>query len=99
MFGIDWTVRVGDLLVIGGFITAIITLFSMQKSDIRVIRHDLKYVQEHLATLNESFTQLGQILTQVAVQDSRLGMMEKSIDELRHGQGFVRLSKTHLTEN
>jgi hypothetical protein len=39
--------------------------------------------------LGEAFTQLGNILTKVAVQDERLNQMAKTIDEMRHGQGFV----------
>lgn len=60
------------------------------RSDIRVIRHDLSFVEKGLQNLNEAFSQLGTILTQVAVQDNRLGMMEKAVDELRHGQGFIK---------
>jgi hypothetical protein len=34
--------------------------------------------------------QLGSILTQVAVQDTRINRIETDIVELRHGKGFVR---------
>lgn len=55
-----------------------------------VMSHDLKRLEQGLIVLNEAFTQLGKILTQVAVQDNRIIMLEKYIDELRHGQGFVK---------
>lgn len=61
-------------------------IYSM-KSEILSIRADLSNLKDAQKTLNEAFTQLGRILTQVAVQDSRLNMFEKRLDELVHGQG------------
>lgn len=86
----DWTISVGNIIQIGTFIGTCIWMFLSMRSDIRVIRHDLSFVEKGLQNLNEAFSQLGTILTQVAVQDNRLGMMEKAVDELRHGQGFIK---------
>lgn len=68
---------------------AAITFVLSIKSDVRIIRHDLRHLEEKQSMLNEAFSQLGKILTEVAVQDARLHMLEKSLDEIRHGQGFV----------
>lgn len=61
----------------------------VMRSDLRILRSDLEHIERRQSSLNEAFTQLGTILTQVAVQDNRIHMLEKNIDELRHGQGFV----------
>lgn len=87
---IDWSISVGNLVEISTLVGAAITMFYAMRSDIRVLRHDFRFIEQKVETLNESFTQLGTILTQVAVQDSRLGMIEKAVDELRHGQGFIK---------
>lgn len=86
---IDWSVSVGNLLqmlviVIGG-----ISVFFTLRADVRIMRHDMNNMKERQDALNEAFKQLGNILTQVAVQDQRLVQMKNEIDELRHGQGFI----------
>lgn len=86
---IDWTVSVGNILQVIAFIGAGLAMFFAMRADIRVIRHDLSNIKERQNILNEAFTQLGNILTKVAVQDERLNAMAKDIDEMRHGQGFV----------
>jgi len=39
--------------------------------------------------LMDSVQQLNAILTKIAVQETRLNMIEKDIDEIRHGKGLV----------
>ena len=55
-----------------------------------IVKHDIHYLQESHKSLTEAFRQLGKVLTQVAVQDNRIHIMEKRLDELAHGQGFVK---------
>lgn len=86
---IDWTISFGNLLQIAAILGGGLTMFFTMRADIRVLRNDVQYIEERMNTLNEAFTQLGKILTQVAVQDNRLGMIEKSVDEIRHGKGFI----------
>lgn len=83
--GIPW----GQVMQTAVWAVAAIAFVLTIKSDVRVIRHDLRHLEEKQTVLNEAFSQLGKILTEVAVQDARIHMMEKYIDELRHGQGFV----------
>lgn len=59
------------------------------KSEISLIKADLSHLQDSQKALTEAFSQLGKILTQVAVQDTRINMIEKKVDELSHGQGYV----------
>lgn len=87
---IDWTVSVGNLIQIFSIIGAGLTMFFAMKSDLKVLRHNIKHIEQRQEAFNEAFRQLGTILTQVAVQDSRLSMMEKWIDELRHGRGLIK---------
>lgn len=88
MFQIDWPIVV-NLLQVVSILGAWIWMFLSMRSEIRILRHDIKGLEKAQILLNEAFTQLGSILTAVAVQDTRLAMLEKHIDELRHGQGFV----------
>lgn len=85
-----WGPLLQTVVVVGSVIGFV---YSM-KSEILSIRTDLSNLKDAQRTLNEAFTQLGRILTQVAVQDSRLNMFEKRLDELVHEQDFVRQRKT-----
>lgn len=59
------------------------------RGELGLIRRDIVYLQESHRSLTEAFNQLGRILTQVAVQDQRINMLEKRVDELAHGKGIV----------
>lgn len=59
------------------------------KGDINIVKNDIRYLQDSQKALAEAFSQLGKILTSVAVQDTRLTMIEKKLDELAHGHGYV----------
>jgi hypothetical protein len=86
---IDWTISLGNLLQIGAFVVVGIGAFFAVRSDIRVLRHDVQKIDLRQDGLQTTLTNMSTVLTTVAVQDTRLTMAEKTIDELRHGQGFV----------
>lgn len=66
--------------------------FYALRNDINSLKHDISSIKDAQRALSDAFTQLGSILTKVAVQDTRLNMLEKKIDELSHGQGFVKIN-------
>ena len=86
---IDWTISIGSLLQIGAFLAAGVGAFFALRSDIRILRHDMKNVQQEQIALGENLAQLTNVMTTLAVQQVRLDRAEKTIDEMRHGQGFV----------
>jgi hypothetical protein len=85
----DYTISIGNIIQIGAFIGTIVWMFLTMRADLGILRHDIQNIERRQDSLNEAFTQLGSILTSVAVQDNRLHMVEKNIEELRHGQGFI----------
>lgn len=64
--------------------------FFALRNEISSLRTDIKYIQDNQKMLQEAFAQLNGILTKVAVQDARLNMIEKKIDELSHGKGYIQ---------
>jgi prefoldin subunit 5 len=95
----DWTINIGNIVqtitMLGGGFYIVLSM----RGDIRVLRHDVNYLKQTQTALGEAFRQLGTILTQVAVQDNRISMIEKSVDEMRHGQGFIRTIRTSFAKN
>ena len=86
---IDYSISIGNLLTIVTVIASTLGFVYNMKGDIKLVQNDLGHLEESQKALAEAFTQLGRILTAVAVQDTRIGMVEKKMDELAHGQGFV----------
>lgn len=86
---IDFSVSLGNILTILSVVGSVMALLYSMKGDISIVKHDIHYLQESHRALSEAFSQLGKVLTQVAVQDNRLNMIEKKIDELAHGKGMV----------
>lgn len=86
---IEYTVSLGNILTIITVVGAVMTFIWNMKGDINIVKNDVRYLQESQKALTEAFSQLGKILTAVAVQDTRINMIEKKMDELAHGHGYV----------
>ena len=86
---IDWTVNVGNLLQIAVVVGGGMWVFQSLRADVRIVKTEIDNLTKRQDQLGEAFKQLGDILRQVAVQDQRIVQLDKIVDELRHGQGFV----------
>lgn len=86
---IDYSISIGNIVTILTVVGSVIAVIYNMKGDIAIVKHDINYLQQSHRALTEAFTQLGKVLTQVAVQDQRINMVEKRMDELSHGKGFV----------
>jgi DNA repair ATPase RecN len=86
---IEYTISIGNILTIITILGSVIGLVYNMKNDVSLIKNDIFHLQKSQEAMTEAFAQLGRILTQVAVQDNRLNMMEKRLDELAHGKGIV----------
>lgn len=84
-----WGIIIQSISIVGSGLAAGISMFWAMKNKLILLGNDIKRIERGQDALSEAFKQLGSILTQVAVQDARIAMMEKNIDELRHGQGFI----------
>lgn len=85
-----------QLAQIVAYIVVGIVFVVMIKADIRVILHDQKVMKDRQDSMSDNVKALTAILTQVAVQDSRLNRIENDIGELKHGKGFVADSEYNL---
>lgn len=87
---IEYTVSVGNILTIISVVGAAMAFIYTMRNEISLVKSDVRHLEEGQRSLAEAFSQLGKILTQVAVQDNRINMIEKRFDELSHGRGFIR---------
>lgn len=87
---LEYTISLGNILTILSVVGAVMTFIWTMRGDINIVKNDIRYLQDSQKALTEAFSQLGKILTSVAVQDARISMIEKKMDELAHGDGYVR---------
>lgn len=85
----DWIPIISPALQVIIMASTVMAIFFGLRGEVRVLRHDVQHLEDRFGQLAESFKQIGSVLTQVAVQDTRLSMIEKHVDELKHGRGFV----------
>lgn len=85
----EFTITLGNVLTIISVVGAVMTFIWTMRGDINIVKNDIRYLQESQKALTEAFSQLGKILTSVAVQDARISMVEKKMDELAHGHGYI----------
>lgn len=86
---IENSISWGNILTIVSVLGSVSAFIWSLKSEVGIIKRDIDYLQASHKALTEAFNQLGKILTQVAVQDQRINMLEKRVDELAHGKGLV----------
>lgn len=77
------------ILKVGALILAAYGVVLSLRGQIKALAIDIGYIKENQKALQEGFNQLNNILTRVAVQDTRLNMIEKKLDELAHGKGII----------
>lgn len=87
---LEYTITIGSILQTVVYTAAAVAFFYAMRTDISILKHDMRNLQDNQRAMTEAFAHLGKILTQVAVQDNRLVMLEKNLDELRHGKGLVQ---------
>jgi hypothetical protein len=88
-FVFSWNINAGHILTACAAIFAGGAVWQSIKYDLRSLKHNVSQLEKKQEELTQVFQQLSSVLTQVAVQDNRIQMLEKQLDEIRHGQGFI----------
>jgi hypothetical protein len=81
-----------------GFLTALIQLGGFIIGGIIIavsMRNNLSFLQREVVDLKLEIKKLGDILTTLAVQETRLDYMDRQIDDLRHGRGRIVETTQH----
>lgn len=72
---LDWTLDIGAILTIIGFVGGGVVIFSM-------MRADLKHMINRLSAVEESISKLTDVLVKVAAQRERLDAHDHRLDRL-----------------
>jgi len=90
---VDVILRVVEIAAIlgGGYLVAfrLGAAITTMKESIRAQETAQKQHANEIKDLKLEVKKMNEILTQIALQEQRLALLEKSLDELRHGEGFI----------
>ena len=78
---LDLTVKLGDLLTMGGFLVGGMGAFFIVRGDLRMLTRTVELQGEELKEMKEV------VRTQVT-QNQRMDFLDKQIEDLRNGVGF-----------
>ncbi len=93
---IDWTVSVVSLAQIVGIGIGGIAFLMTMKNTVTNIKNDVSAIQFEIKKMGEILTKMAVAETRIDNCDTRLTNIERDVRELRHGQGFIRGSRTSI---
>lgn len=86
---VGWTITLGEALTVLSVVGGALGMFFGVRADVRIVKHDLRSINDRVSNLADAFGTLGDILTKVAVQDTRIDRVEQDIRDLQRGEGMV----------
>lgn len=85
----DATINLGHILTFFGFAIGGLGVIWALKSDVRVLARQFGDLGDRLAGLERKWDKVADAMTAIAVQEARLNSLDRRIDDLQHGRGFV----------
>ena len=82
---IDWSVRLGDILVLVGLGGAVVT-FAFK---VGVFTRGMESMRSEITDLKDVAKSVANVLTTVAVQKNELEHLRTDVDDLKRGRGFI----------
>ncbi len=79
----DTTIRLADVITLLVFTVGGLSFLWTMRSEIRMLAVDVKRQGDQIKRLED-------IIIKQAVQDQRLNELDRRIEDLRHGRGFVQ---------
>lgn len=79
---IEPTVKVGDILTLIGFLVVGLGIIWAMRGELKMLSRD---VQAQGAKIDK----LEEIITLQAVQNERINMLDRRLDDMAHGRGFI----------
>jgi hypothetical protein len=79
---IEPSVKVGDILTLIGFLVVGLGVIWAMRGELKMLSRDVQAQGEKIDRLEE-------IITQQAVQNERINMLDRRLDDMAHGRGFI----------
>jgi hypothetical protein len=86
----EWTVKLGDILTMVGAVMVAAAFLYNRGGKEAGDQMTLKALSKEFTEMKTEFKAFSDTLQKIAVQETKIELLMKWYDELRHGQGFVR---------
>lgn len=87
---VDYTITVGNIIEIGAIIGGGLSVFLTLKSNVATLKEDVIALQAELKEFGKVLILTARFDEKLANLDRRVTAQGRRIDELSHGEGFVR---------
>ncbi len=78
----DWTVSLGNLISLVGFIGVGLSMFYGMRADIRLLNARIVNVEGDLNKIDQTLQQIVKVFVEVARQDERMSSMDRRMNDL-----------------
>lgn len=86
----EWTVKLGDILTIGGAIMVAAAFLYNRGGKEAGDQMSLNTLSAEFKEMKTEFKTFSETLQKIAVQETKIELLMKWYDELRHGDGFIQ---------
>jgi hypothetical protein len=80
---VDYTITIGNIIEIASIVGGGFLFLTSLKNTVGNLKEDV-------AAMQTEIKQIGKVLIQMAVTNTRLDNVEQEIRDLKHGRGFIR---------
>lgn len=87
---IDYTISVGNIVEIGSIIGGGLAVFFTLKNNVATLKEDVETMQAEIKKLGEVLIGMARFDEKLSNLDKRVTVHDHKIDDLQHGEGFVR---------
>ncbi|MCK1718856.1 hypothetical protein [Bradyrhizobium sp. 141] len=86
----EWTVKLGDILTMGGAIMVAAAFLYNRGGKEAGDQMTLRALSKEFGKMQTEFKAFSETLQKIAVQETKIELLMKWYDELRHGEGFIQ---------
>ncbi|SRR5258708_11174043 len=87
---IDYTISIGNIIEIGSIIGGGFAVFLTLKNNVATLKDDVIAMQAEIKTLGEVLIGMARFDEKLSNLDKRVTVHDHKIDDLQHGEGFIR---------
>ena len=92
----EWTVKLGDILTMGGAVMVAAAFLYNRGGKEAGDQMTLQALSKEFTEMKTEFKAFSDALKAIAVQETKIELLMKWYDELRHGTGFVQERRANI---
>lgn len=86
---LNYAVDIGDILKVLVYLGAGLWFISRMQGRVDMLAKEIKSLQEVVQQQSDQMAKFAQVLIDLARQEERLNAIDRRVEDLRHGHGFV----------